>query len=117
MSVGKRIKELRIVREITINELAERADVSLGMLSMVENEKRNPSKKMLEKLAPILKTTVEYLDRGDTKTIIDSFIDSLVENGLITGRSVELDDDLRSQILEIVEADIKKREKALKEQL
>ena len=50
MSVGNKIKALRLQRRMTQNELAE-GIISRGMLSRIENGNANPSVKTLKKLA------------------------------------------------------------------
>lgn len=114
MSIGKRIKELRLSRSLTLPELSSKASISLGMLSMIENDKRDPTRKTLSKISAVLDTTTEYLLTGETKSIIDSFIDSLVSAGIITGKGVIIDDALRTQILTLVESEIRLREEQIK---
>ena len=70
MNLGKRIQHLRLERQITLPELAERAGVSKGLLSQLENaEAPNPSLDTLNKIAKALSITIAVLlDRGAVVT-------------------------------------------------
>lgn len=54
--IGKRIKELRALRQISQEELAARADIDRTYVNSVENGKRNISIINIEKIAKALKT-------------------------------------------------------------
>jgi XRE family transcriptional regulator, master regulator for biofilm formation len=67
--IGKRIKELRMKKGLSLSELAERADVAKSYLSSIEREiQTNPSIQFLEKLASVLDVSVEVLIYEDTST-------------------------------------------------
>ena len=51
MSVGRTVKFLRVAEGLKQKELAERLDVSPNYLSLVENDKREPSLSFLRDLA------------------------------------------------------------------
>jgi len=51
MNLGEAIKFCRSRRKLTQSELAKRSEVSVSYLSMLEKNKRDPSLKMIEKLA------------------------------------------------------------------
>lgn len=56
------LKELRLERNLTLEQVELRAGVSNGYLSQVENGKRGiPSAKILKKLAPVYKVPQEEL--------------------------------------------------------
>lgn len=59
--IKNRIHELRNARGLTIEELAERADLSPSYISLMANGSRNISLKNLEKLATALRCTPEDL--------------------------------------------------------
>ena len=65
MSVGNKIKALRLQRRMTQNELAE-GIISRGMLSRIENGNANPSMASLTALAKRLDISPSFLlEAGD----------------------------------------------------
>ena len=52
--IGKNISKARRARKLTSEKLAYENGVSKGYLSDIENGKKRPSLKMLEKLAKVL---------------------------------------------------------------
>ena len=67
-ATGDRIREIREVRGMTQDQLADKAGISKGFLSDVENDKRNVSSENLLKIANALGASVDYLLRGETKS-------------------------------------------------
>ncbi|WP_302794920.1 helix-turn-helix domain-containing protein [Cloacibacillus evryensis] len=53
----EKIRELRLLKKMTQEQLAEAADLSAGYISALENGKKSPSLKRLEKIAGILGVT------------------------------------------------------------
>jgi transcriptional regulator with XRE-family HTH domain len=66
--VGDRIREMREARKLTQDQFAEKAGISKGFLSDLENGKRNVSSEYLLKIANALGASVDYLLRGKTET-------------------------------------------------
>ena len=64
-TVGDRIRQIREDMEINQEQLAERAGLSKGFLSDVENGKRNIASENLLKIANVLGASVDYLLRGE----------------------------------------------------
>jgi transcriptional regulator with XRE-family HTH domain len=63
-SVGDRIREIREAKKLTQDQLAEKAGISKGFLSEIENDKRNVSSEYLLRIANSLCASVDYLLRG-----------------------------------------------------
>lgn len=63
---GDRIRKLREKKGWTLDYLAEKAKVSKGFLSEIENDKANVGSKILLKIATALDASVDYLLKGDT---------------------------------------------------
>lgn len=61
IQVGKRIRELRLKKELTLKEVASLADISIGFLGDIESGRTNPSLITLNKLVNILDTSTDYL--------------------------------------------------------
>ncbi len=57
-NIGKSIRIIREIAGIRQGELAKRIDVSSNYISLIENEKRKPSLKFLEKVATELNVPV-----------------------------------------------------------
>ena len=61
MQLGKKIRDLRLRRGMTVQQLAEASDLSKGFISQVENDRTSPSLATLQDLARALETSVAYL--------------------------------------------------------
>jgi len=64
-TAGDRIREIRGKRGMTQDQLAEKAGLSKGFLSDVENNKRNVSSQALLRIANVLAASIDYLLRGE----------------------------------------------------
>lgn len=67
MAIGNRIRSLRLESGLTLPQLSEKADVSIGLLSQLEtsdNESANPNLQTLRKIANALGVTIaDLLDK------------------------------------------------------
>ena len=63
-SVGERLRYVREQRGLSLERLAERAEVSKSFLSEVENDKSGISGERLLKVANVLGASLDYLLRG-----------------------------------------------------
>lgn len=54
---GKRVKQLRIMREMTQQELAEAADISISFLGTIERGQKSPTIETVQRIADALDTT------------------------------------------------------------
>lgn len=61
MQLGRKIRDLRLRRGLTVQQLAEASDLSKGFISQVENDRTSPSLATLRDLAAALETSVAYL--------------------------------------------------------
>ncbi len=61
MQLGKKIRDLRLRRGMTVQQLAEASGLSKGFISQVENSRTSPSLATLQDLARSLETSVAYL--------------------------------------------------------
>ena len=66
-TLGQKIRELREDADISLRELAKRLGVSAPFLSDVELGRRFPSEEVFEKLAQILKVSVNELRQYDSR--------------------------------------------------
>ena len=65
MELGKRVKRLRLEKDLTQHELAEKVFVSRGLISQIEAGVKTPAVGVLAVIAEVLGTTTDYLIRGD----------------------------------------------------
>jgi len=61
MQLGKKIRDLRFRRGLTVQQLADLSGLSKGFISQVENDRTSPSLATLRDLARALDTSVAYL--------------------------------------------------------
>lgn len=61
MQLGRKIRDLRLRRGLTVQQLAEATGLSKGFVSQVENGRTSPSLSTLQDLAKSLETSVAYL--------------------------------------------------------
>lgn len=64
LQLGKRICYLRTLKGMTQLDLSVEAETTTSYLSDVERGKRNPSVKVLHRIATVLGVTLEELFRG-----------------------------------------------------
>lgn len=61
MQLGKTIKLLRIKAGIKQKDLAKKLQISSNYLSLVENDKREPSISLIERIAKALDVPISYI--------------------------------------------------------
>lgn len=62
---GKRIRQLRMQKQLTQEQLAELADLSVDFISLIERGRNSPSFDNLEKLAKSLGVSIQELFQFD----------------------------------------------------
>lgn len=74
MTIGTRVKEYRIQRGLTREQLAQRAHVSQTYVYLIETDRRpNPGSQTLDRIALALGITVDHLLEADnTSSVSDS---------------------------------------------
>jgi transcriptional regulator with XRE-family HTH domain len=76
-TIGSRIKELRLRRGLTQDQIAERLDMTRANFSHYERDNAEPPSATLSKLADILGTTTDYLLGREGFDVIDDEINRL----------------------------------------
>jgi len=121
LSIGEKLKTMRLSENFTQKELAEKIKVSLSVVCDIENNRRTPSKKVCLKLARFFTTSVDYWfniksEIEPTKNkffYLESSINKLLENKLYKDGVAE--DEIWEEILMCLKIDvaviIKKEEK------
>ncbi|SJZ75024.1 helix-turn-helix domain-containing protein [Selenihalanaerobacter shriftii] len=74
LQVGKRIKKVRETRGMTVTALAEKSNLSSGLISQIENQQTLPSVESLENIAETLGTSICYflLEQEDIEDLLSS---------------------------------------------
>lgn len=108
MSLGSRIKSLRKAQNLTQQKLAEKVDVSRIYVQALESNRRLPSMKLLQRLAPALEVEVTdlLLDLTSPDKPGRIQLESMLDNGEleIWYRSKKLTDQELRRIYRIIEA-------------
>ena len=73
--LGDIIKKTRLENRMTIKQVSEKADVTIGLLSQIENNKANPSIKSLMSIARALNVHVSafFDDQDNSNPVIKSY--------------------------------------------
>ena len=85
MHIGSRIKSIRLERGLTLPQLSEKAGVSIGLLSQLENAddaSANPNLQTLRKIAKALDVTVADL-LGKAVAMSRAIVPERLDPGLI----------------------------------
>lgn len=61
MGIGEKIRELRHLKQMTLDELSKKSNVSVSLLSMIERNKSVPTVRTLERTVDALGTTISHL--------------------------------------------------------
>ena len=77
MTLGQRIKQLRVDKELNQPELANAMGIEQSYLSKLENDKAFPSDEMFEKLLTALKMTVDDFIKGLDRTYVIKHLSKL----------------------------------------
>lgn len=72
LKLGKRLREIRQEKGLTIREVSARSGISVNALSMIENGKTSPSVHTLHGIAKVLETTVPafFHEKQITKKVV-----------------------------------------------
>lgn len=89
IGIGKRIKDIRKESNLTINELANRANVSNGLISRIENGRTIPSLPVLLDLIQSLDIDASYFFEGVEKDSTSKFIYIPKENQQVIEKEIE----------------------------
>jgi len=110
MSLGNRIKSLRKAQHLTQQKLADKVDVSRIYVQALESNRRLPSMKLLQRLAPALNVEVTDLliDYSTPDKPGRVQLESMLDNGEleIWYRSKKLTDVELHRIYRLIEAAI-----------
>lgn len=92
--LGKHIREQRKIKKYTLEQLAEKLDVSVTFIGQIERAKGIPSLETLVKIANALETSIDGLMFGDLNTKSG--------NGYFMEKIAELTEDFTSKEKELL---------------
>lgn len=80
-SLGNRLKKVRIDRDLTIMELAQKAGVTPGLISQIENGQTTPHLETLENISRALNTSPAYLlmEGRDVEDLLSTLSSDMLE--------------------------------------
>ncbi len=108
MSLGSRIKSLRKAQHLTQQKLAEKVEVSRIYVEALESNRRLPSMKLLQRLAPALEVEINDLlmDFSSPGKPGRVQLESMLENGEleIWYRSKKLSENELKRVYRVIEA-------------
>ncbi|GAA3411029.1 helix-turn-helix domain-containing protein [Paenibacillus hodogayensis] len=90
--IGKRVKELRLGKGLSLSELAEKAGIAKSYLSSIERDiQTNPSIHLLEKICAVLEVPVETFlnEKHQTARELDTEWIELIREAMGSGISKE----------------------------
>ncbi|MDR7073335.1 helix-turn-helix domain-containing protein [Fictibacillus barbaricus] len=77
--LGLQITKIRIEKCISLTKLADKAGISKGYLSSIENHKTNPSAQTIQKIAKALEVPVEQLLCSKAEPLDQEWIELMVQ--------------------------------------
>lgn len=116
--IGKRIKSLRIAKNLLQTDLAEQLNLSQQTISLYESDKRQPDYQTLQNIADFFNVSVDYLlgrtniQNHEGLPIMESSEEYYVDNEIIkeiNNLSPESQEDLEAYIKLLKLRDMQKR--------
>ena len=74
VNLGKRIRELRKLNQLTQMELADLTGISYVYVSKIENGQAYPGLEIISEIAEAVGVTIDYLIRGERSVDTDIYI-------------------------------------------
>ncbi len=104
MSLGKRIRELRKQADLTLEQLAAKADASKSYIWDLENERLpKPSADKLTRIAEALGVTTDYLTGADKAPSHESALLMNSQDAAFFRKYRNLDDETKAKIRQILD--------------
>lgn len=90
MVIGKRLKELRIINNLTQEELADRAELSKGFISQMENDLTSPSIATLTDILQCLGSNLkDFFNETEDEQIVFRKNDFFIKENNDSGFNIE----------------------------
>lgn len=95
MSVGKKIKQLRELRNFTQSYMAEKLSLSLGGYSKIERNETDVTLSRLNQIAKVLDTDIATILNFDSKQVFNQYNNkSATANGVVQNQQIIADQGL-----------------------
>ena len=89
MDLGRKIKQLRLANDLTLEELANRSELSKGFLSQVERNLTSPSVATLDDILEALGTNLhDFFDQQEDEQLVFGKKDFFVNERMITSFTI-----------------------------
>ena len=90
MNIGKKLKELRVQKDLTQEELADRTELSKGFISQLENNNTSPSISTLTDILQCLGTDLsDFFSEPPEEQIVFKDSDFFIKEDAELGNSIE----------------------------
>lgn len=94
MTLGKRLKELRIDKKISLGKLEEAVDISTSNLGDYENDNKNPTVERLKRIAEFYGVSLDYLAGITEVKSVDFSVRAICDEiGLSEAAVIKLQED------------------------
>ncbi len=107
LPIGEKLRTARLEQNMSLRELAEKAEVSASLLSQIENSKANPSVRSLYSIAAALSLPVDYFfpdgqaETGPAENLVSDMTPSVLrarqEQGLVDETTLFVEQSGRSK--------------------
>jgi len=102
MSIGKKIKQLRELRNFTQNHMAENLGMSIGGYGKIERDETDITLTRLTQIAEILKTDLSTILSFDSNQIFNQYHNkTATANGVVQNQQIIGDNGLNDFFIEI----------------
>ncbi|MCX0360377.1 helix-turn-helix domain-containing protein [Clostridium perfringens] len=106
MEQNEVILSLRKEKGLTLEQLSSLTNISRNMLWHLEKGDRTGTVETLKKLAEFYDVSIDYITgNNERKAIIDDFIDSLIDKGVLKDKD-NIPDDVQEHVLNLIKEKI-----------
>lgn len=102
-SVGKRIREIRIRKHLSQEQIALRAEITTAYLGQIERGEKNPTVKSVEQISNALGMSLSELFSNQDDPIVN--VDGVMENIIFEMQDLSIKE--RKEMLDIIRSIIK----------
>ena len=102
MSIGKKIKQMRELRNYTQSYMALQLDMSVQGYGKIERDETDITLTKIKKIAEILDTTMPSILEFDSTQVFNQYNNKIANaNGVVHNQQINSDLDIDQEILEL----------------